>query len=66
MGKKPKCTFERSAARANEELKQLQKDSKLTEDDLRKAETDVQKLTDQYVQKIDDAIKKKEQEILEV
>jgi ribosome recycling factor len=51
---------------ANEELKKLQKDAKLTEDELRKAETDIQKLTDQYVQKIDDAIKKKEQEILEV
>ena len=51
---------------ANEELKKLQKDAKLTEDDLRKSEADIQKLTDQYVQKIDDAIKKKEQEILEV
>ncbi len=51
---------------ANEELKKLQKDAKLTEDELRKSETDIQKLTDQYIQKIDDAIKKKEQEILEV
>ena len=51
---------------ANEELKKLQKDAKLTEDELRKSETDIQKLPDQYVQKIDDAIKKKEQEILEV
>jgi ribosome recycling factor len=51
---------------ANEELKKLQKDAKLTEDELRKAEADVQKLTDQYTQKIDDVIKKKEQEILEV
>ncbi|MEC4889994.1 MAG: ribosome recycling factor [Nitrospira sp.] len=51
---------------ANEELKKLQKDSKLTEDELRKAEQDTQKLTDNYVQKIDDVIKKKEQEILEV
>ena len=51
---------------ANEELKKLQKDAKLTEDELRKSEAEIQKLTDQYVQKIDDAIKKKEQEILEV
>ncbi len=50
----------------NEELKKLQKDAKLTEDELRKAETEIQKLTDQYTQKIDDVIKKKEQEILEV
>ena len=51
---------------ANEELKKLQKDAKLTEDELRKSEAETQKLTDQYVQKIDDVIKKKEQEIMEV
>ena len=51
---------------ANEELKKLQKDAKLTEDELRKAEQDTKKLTDQFGQKIDDVIKKKEQEIMEV
>jgi ribosome recycling factor len=51
---------------ANEDLKKLQKVAKLTEDELRKAEADTQKLTDQYIQKIDDVVKKKEQEILEV
>lgn len=50
----------------NEELKKLQKDTKLTEDDLRKSETEIQKITDQYIQKIDDVLKKKESEILEV
>jgi Ribosome recycling factor len=47
-------------------LKRLQKESKLTEDDLRKYETEVQKLTDQYVQKVDQILKKKEEEILEI
>jgi ribosome recycling factor len=51
---------------ANEELKKLQKDAKLTEDELRKAEGDTQKLTDQYIQKIDEVVKKKEHEIMEV
>lgn len=51
---------------ANEELKKLQKDAKLSEDELRKAEQETQKLTDQFVHKIDDVIKKKEQEIMEV
>ena len=51
---------------ANEDLKKLQKDGKLTEDELRKSEADTQKLTDQYIQKIDDVVKKKEQEIMEV
>jgi len=51
---------------ANEELKKLQKDAKLTEDELRKSEAEIQKLTDQYIQKLDDVIKKKEHDILEV
>ena len=51
---------------ANEDLKKLQKDGKLTEDELRKSETDTQKLTDQYIQKVDDVVKKKEHEIMEV
>ena len=51
---------------ANEELKNLQKDAKLTEDELRKAEQETQKLIEQYGQKIDEMIKKKEQEIMEV
>jgi ribosome recycling factor len=50
----------------NEELKHFQKDSKLTEDELRKSEAEIQKLTDQYVQKVDQILKKKEEEILEV
>ena len=51
---------------ANEELKKLQKDAQLTEDELRKAEQETLKLIEQYGQKIDDMIKKKEQEIMEV
>ena len=51
---------------ANDELKAKQKDAKMSEDDLRKAQTDVQKLTDQYTAKIDEVLKKKEHEIMEV
>jgi ribosome recycling factor len=51
---------------ANDELKHQQKESKISEDDLRKAEAEIQKLTDQYVQKVDQILKKKEEEILEI
>ena len=50
----------------NEEMKKRQKDGELTEDDLRRAENDNQKLTDKYVQKVDELLKKKEEEILEI
>ncbi|TKB82664.1 MAG: ribosome recycling factor [Nitrospira sp.] len=51
---------------SNEELKKLQKDGKMSEDELRRSEADIQKLTDQYVQKVDHVLAVKEKEIMEV
>ncbi|WP_078391476.1 ribosome recycling factor [Shouchella patagoniensis] len=51
---------------ANDELKKQQKDGELTEDDLRSATEEVQKLTDSYITKVDAKAKEKEQEIMEV
>lgn len=51
---------------ANDELRHQQKESKISEDDLRKSEAEIQKLTDQYIQKVDQTLKKKEEEILEI
>jgi ribosome recycling factor len=51
---------------ANEHLKKLQKESELSEDELKRAETEVQKLTDEYVAKIDESLSHKEVETLEV
>lgn len=65
-GEDSKISLRTIRRETNEELRRLQKDSKLTEDDLRKAEADVQKMTDQYVQKVDQILKKKEEEILEI
>lgn len=50
----------------NEELRHLHKDSKLTDDEQRKSEAEIQKVTDSYVQKVDQLLKKKEEEILEI
>jgi len=50
----------------NEELKKLQKDSTITEDDLRRGETEIQKITDAEIKKVDELLKKKEEEILEI
>ena len=49
---------------ANERLKKLLKDHKISEDDERRALEDVQKITDQHVTMIDDFQKKKDQELL--
>jgi ribosome recycling factor len=49
---------------ANERLKKLLKDHKISEDDERRALEDVQKVTDQHIALIDDMQKKKDQELL--
>lgn len=50
---------------ANEELKRRERDGELSEDGLRKAQDEIQKLTNQSIQKIDDILKHKGEEILE-
>ena len=49
---------------ANERLKKLLKDHKISEDDERRGLDDVQKITDQHVALIDDLQKKKDSELL--
>lgn len=49
-----------------EMLKTFEKDSDITEDESRKGQEDVQKLTDKYVKEIDHVAEIKEKEIMEV
>jgi ribosome recycling factor len=50
---------------ANENIKKLVKDKLISEDEDRRAHEETQKLTDTYIQKLDQAVKTKEKEILE-
>lgn len=51
---------------ANDHLKRLLKDSKISEDDEKQALAEVQKMTDGHIEKINDTLKHKEAEIMEV
>ena len=51
---------------ANDELKKNEKDGDLSEDDLKRGEDEIQKLTDRYVEEINQALEAKEKEILEI
>jgi len=51
---------------SNEELKSLKKNNKVTEDELFSAQEEVQKLTDQNIEKIDKITAVKEKEIMEL
>ncbi len=47
-------------------IKALKKKSEITEDDQKKAEKDLQELTDKYIKKVDDACAVKEKELMEL
>ncbi|MBQ8587036.1 MAG: ribosome recycling factor [Oscillospiraceae bacterium] len=47
-------------------IKKLKKDSQITEDDQKKAEKDLQEITDKYVKKVDEACAVKEKELMEL
>lgn len=51
---------------ANDELKKQEKDKVLSEDVVRRAEDEVQKLTDDYIAKLEAVLKAKEAEIMEI
>ncbi|WP_409305454.1 ribosome recycling factor [Peribacillus sp. SCS-155] len=51
---------------ANDDLKKLEKNGEITEDDLRGYSDDIQKITDSHISKIEDITKDKEKEIMEV
>lgn len=48
-----------------EEIKKLEKDKKVSEDERFKSEDDVQKLTDKYIKEIDSLLEEKEKELRE-
>jgi ribosome recycling factor len=51
---------------ANDKFKQLHKDKKLTEDEMRASEAKVQEHTTEYIEKLDKILAAKEAEIMEV
>jgi ribosome recycling factor len=51
---------------ANDRLAKMEKDKEISEDDLRDAQKEIQKLTDDYIKQIDEIGKAKEAEIMEV
>lgn len=51
---------------ANGELKKLLKDKQISEDDDRRAQDEIQKLTDKYIAEVDKALAAKESELMEI
>jgi ribosome recycling factor len=51
---------------ANEEVKKAHKDKLISEDESKKGETDIQKVTDDYIKKVDQLASEKEKSILTI
>ena len=51
---------------AKEEMEHVEKDGQISEDDLRRLEKELQRVTDRFTSEIDDVVAAKEQELLEV
>lgn len=66
FGEESKVAIRNVRRDANEHLKRKQKDDKLSEDLLKESEHKVQKMTDDHIVIIDDILKHKEKEIMEV
>ena len=64
MSEEGRVSIRNTRHQANEEATKLEKDKLVTEDDKFTAKEKVQKLTDEYIKKIDSALTEKEKEIL--
>jgi len=51
---------------ANEKVKTMLKDKTISEDEDRRSQEDIQKLTDNYIKKLDSALAEKEAELMEI
>lgn len=66
MGEDSKVAIRNLRRDANTHVERLTKDKEISEDEERRAETEVQKLTDKYVAEIDKVVADKEKEIMTV
>jgi len=66
MGEEERTHVRLVRREANEAAKKLLKDKAISEDDEKRALDQIQKLTDRYIQMIDELVKHKEKDLLEV
>jgi ribosome recycling factor len=66
IGEEVKVSIRNTRREANESLKKGEKDGDISEDDSYRSQERVQELTNDYIKKVDDILKVKEQEIMEI
>ncbi|MFA7056108.1 MAG: ribosome recycling factor [Candidatus Cloacimonadales bacterium] len=66
LGEEAKITIRNARRDANDEIKQMEKDSKISEDEQAKFMKDVQEITDRWIKEVDQSIANKEVDVLSV
>ena len=66
IGEDAKVALRNVRREGNETLKDLEKTKDISQDDLRRGQEQVQKVTDRFISQVDDVLNAKEHEILEV
>ena len=66
LGEDGKTAVRQIRRDANEELRKLEKESSISEDDSRRAQSEVQKVTDTHTSEIDELTGNKEKELIEI
>ena len=66
MAEEMKVSIRNIRRDGNEELEKAEKEKQISEDDLHRGQKEIQKITDHHIEAVDEALKTKEQEILEV
>ena len=65
-GENAKIAIRNLRREANDAVKKLEKDKVVSEDEQKRSEADIQKLTDRYIAEVDKLVAAKEQEIMAV
>ncbi|TCS82973.1 ribosome recycling factor [Tepidibacillus fermentans] len=66
MGEESKVAIRNIRRDGNDDLKKLEKNGDISEDELRRTQEEIQKLTDKYIAEVDTIVSVKEKEIMEV
>jgi ribosome recycling factor len=66
LGEEEKVALRNHRRDANDAVKKQEKDKKITQDDSRKSQEEIQKVTDKFIAEIEQIMKQKEKEIMDV
>jgi ribosome recycling factor len=66
MAEEGRVSIRQARKEANDEIRHRQKDGEISEDEARREQDDVQKLTDRHIQHVEELVKAKEAEVMEV